>query len=142
LENIISSFDLNGKVTLVGQVGNVVDWYKKAEIFVLSSRYEGFPNVLLEAMSSGCACIAFNCETGPSDIVQHEHNGILVHNGDIDSLYKAIKMLIIDERKRNILSYNATKIIDFYSEEKIVSEWSNLFNEVILNKNGKTLEKL
>lgn len=56
------------RVYLPGRVGNVADWYTRAEIFALSSRYEGFPNVLIEAMASGCASIAFDCEIGRAHV--------------------------------------------------------------------------
>jgi glycosyltransferase involved in cell wall biosynthesis len=66
------------RILFPGRVGNVADWYSRADLFVLSSRYEGFPNVLLEAMASGVACLAFDCPTGPSELIADGDNGCLL----------------------------------------------------------------
>lgn len=66
------------RILFPGRIGNVADWYERADLFVLSSRYEGFPNVLLEAMASGLACIALDCPTGPSDLIEDGVNGCLL----------------------------------------------------------------
>jgi glycosyltransferase involved in cell wall biosynthesis len=58
--------------------GNIGDWYARATVFALPSRYEGFPNVLLEAMAAGCACVAADCLTGPADLIRPGENGLLL----------------------------------------------------------------
>ena len=69
---------LRDRLHFPGQVGNLQQWYERAELFVLSSRYEGFPNVLLEAMASGCCCIASDCPQGPAELIQDSVNGRLI----------------------------------------------------------------
>ena len=68
----------SSRLILPGNVGNVGDWYKASDLFVLPSRFEGYPNVLLEAMASGLACLAVDCPTGPSDLIDSGVNGWLV----------------------------------------------------------------
>ena len=70
--------DLQERLLLPGVSGSMESWYARANIFVLPSRYEGFPNVLLEAMAAGCACIASDCLTGPADLIRHGENGLLL----------------------------------------------------------------
>ena len=68
----------SSRLILPGKVGNVGDWYEASALFALSSRFEGYPNVLLEAMASGLPCLAVDCPTGPSDLIDPGWNGWLV----------------------------------------------------------------
>src|SRR5690606_39044097 len=87
LEEQVEQLELTDRVSLPGRVGNVADWYASADLYVLSSRVEGLSNTLLEAMASGLAPVAFDCETGPREIIRSEIDGVLVHNTeDCDAL--------------------------------------------------------
>ena len=68
----------SSRLILPGKVGNVGDWYEASALFALSSRFEGYPNVLLEAMAAGLPCLAVDCPTGPSDLIDPGLNGWLV----------------------------------------------------------------
>ena len=69
---------LRERIIMPSRVGNPADWYQRADLFVLSSRYEGSPNVLLEAMASGCPCLALDCPTGPREVIRPGENGWLM----------------------------------------------------------------
>lgn len=103
-----------------GPVGNVADWYAAADLFVLSSRYEGFPNVLLEAMASGCACLACACPTGPDEIISHGHDGwLLPAQADPDQLAGGLRVLMVDEELRLRLGQNGRAVIDRFAEAQV-----------------------
>lgn len=132
-ENYIHEKRLNDRIILPGRAGNVGHWYDLAEIFVLSSRYEGFPNVLLEAMAAGCACISFDCKTGPAEMIKHGENGILVPEDDIAELSNQLRFLIENEMVRNEISKNAKDVRNRFSEKNIMTKWKTAV-ESILNK--------
>jgi glycosyltransferase involved in cell wall biosynthesis len=126
LENKIKTLSLERNVFLPGRVGNLEDWYKTADIYVLPSRYEGFPNTLIEAMSYGLPSIATNCETGPSDIIDHEKNGILISNSNMNNLPEKIETLLLSNEKRKKIGLEASKISETLSLERITSQWADL----------------
>ncbi len=99
--------------------------YNEASFFVLTSRNECFPMTLLEAMSHGLPCIAFDCETGPRHIIQNGINGNLVMLEDTNEMVKAINGLINDPVKRKIMSENAIGTVKEFSAEKIYDLWEN-----------------
>jgi glycosyltransferase involved in cell wall biosynthesis len=87
----------SSRLVLPGNVGNVGDWYRASDLFVLASRFEGYPNVLLEAMASGLACLAVDCPTGPSDLIDPDVNGWLVSEQVASSdLEQALRLALED----------------------------------------------
>ncbi|KLP56117.1 hypothetical protein ABR39_07850 [Enterobacter genomosp. O] len=108
---------------------NIHEYYSSAEIFVLSSRFEGLGMVLLEALSSGLACISFDCPAGPKSIITSD-NGLLVPTGDTIKLSKAISFLINNEEERKRLKNNATASIDKFKESNVIAKWRELLNEI------------
>ena len=136
LQKQIDELNLNDRVKIPGCAGNMSDWYCRSDIFVLSSRYEGFPNVLLEAMANGCSCISFDCDTGPSEIIINEQNGLLIPPEDIDALTEAMERLVKDEELRAHIAANAIKVRENFSEHRIMDMWVQFFEEVLRSKSG------
>ena len=114
------------RIRALGEVGNAGAWYDAAEIFVLSSRFEGFPNVLVEAMAHGCASVAFACPTGPAEIINDKDTGLLVPNGDISALSIAIRGLMQDAEARGRLGDRAKGVLSRYSEDAVFALWSKV----------------
>jgi len=127
LNEKIKSKKLENKVFIKDKTENIGSWYKIADIFVLSSRVEGFPNVLIEAMAYGCPVISFDCPTGPRDIIENGINGELVYKIDSDSLAMAMKKLMENEDLRKSYSKEAIKIREKFSVENIAKNLENIF---------------
>ena len=114
------------KVQLVGRVDKVEDWLSQAGLFVQSSRIEGFPNALLEAMGMGLAVISTNCRSGPSEIIQDGVNGRLVPTESVLELADTMIELIGDSNKRQAIGKSALEVNKHYAEEKILEKWKGL----------------
>ena len=94
------------------------------EFFLLSSVLEGFPNVLSEAMAHRLACISFDCDTGPRDMIEHGANGLLVDPSEKEfGLVNAMRSLLADQNLRAKLANNAIYVRDRYAESSIMREW-------------------
>jgi glycosyltransferase involved in cell wall biosynthesis len=78
LRGLLGEASLQERLVMPGPAGNIGDWYERASVFALPSRYEGFPNVLLEAMAAGCACVAADCSTGPAELIRPGIDGVLL----------------------------------------------------------------
>lgn len=124
---LINFFQLSRNVKLKGVKRNILNVYKKYDIYILSSRFEGFPNSLLEALSSGLACISSDCDYGPKDIIRNNKNGILFKNNNYSDLHKKLKYLINNKKVINLYGKQAKK--DFrsknYNEDKI-TKWKKI----------------
>lgn len=130
LQRQIEAQGLAGQVILAGRVGNLSDWYRSAHLLVMSSRHEGFPNALVEAMAHGLPAVSFDCEAGPRNIIRHEVDGLLVPPGDIAKLASAIELLIGDSDMRDRYAARAVEVRERFSEARIQDSWHQLFNEV------------
>ncbi|KAA1246948.1 glycosyltransferase family 4 protein [Aquimarina sp. RZ0] len=131
IKELVNKNEINDQVEFVGFTNNVSDYMKSSEIFILSSRYEGLPMVLLEAMSQGMACVAYDCKTGPSDIINANVNGLLVEDQDINKMQVALRKLISDKELRNNLRNNSIKITEKYSLELIGNKWEEAISGIL-----------
>lgn len=111
-------------------VKNIEDKYEQASIYAMSSRFEGFGMVLIEAMSYGLPCVSFDCPYGPSDIITDYKDGILIENGNIQSFADAIIKLIENQSLRQDMGENAQVKAQNYVPEKIMQKWDALFKSL------------
>ncbi|KZR62283.1 glycosyltransferase [Prochlorococcus sp. MIT 1303] len=110
--------DLVDRIHLPGRVGNMADWYDRATLFVLASRYEGFPNVLLEAMAAGCCCVAADCPQGPSELITSDHDGILIPAERPDAFWvDQLDAMLIDSDLRQRLGREAQAVRQRFASE-------------------------
>ena len=134
LQEQIERLDLLDKVELLGRKNDIEKYYYEAGVFILSSRMEGYPNALVEAMACGCPCISFDCKTGPSIIIKNNINGILIENENIDELSKAMNELSSSEENRQKLSQKALEIRENLNIKKISEKWKFLFRRENIGK--------
>ena len=123
------NFGITDRVHFPGSVGNMSEWYERADLFVLSSIVERFPNALLEAMTYGLPCISFDCDTGPRDMIQDGDNGILVNPKDKElGLSKAMNIIISNKKFRRKIANNSILLREKYSVNNIIQIWNNILN--------------
>ena len=134
LMNIAKDNFVDSQTEFVGFCKNIVDYYKKSAIFVLSSRYEGFGMVLIEAMSQGCACVACDYKGRQREIITNDSQGVICLPEDISAMSKALQRLIDDEKDRNIMQKNAIERSKFYDLSNIMDRWDDIFKKVGLKK--------
>jgi glycosyltransferase involved in cell wall biosynthesis len=130
----------NLPIYLPGVVGNLSQWYRRADLFALSSSVEGFPNSLLEALDHGCPVVATNCNAGPADLVQYGINGYLVPSTDVElgvdvqvepkqselSLITALRTLMSDAALRQQFAANAHQSVQHLEQAQVLSAWQAL----------------
>ncbi len=104
---------------------------RRSQLFVLSSRYEGMPNVLIEAMASAVPCISFDCPAGPAEVISHARSGLLVPPQDVASLAAAMDRLMGDPELRRRLGSAAQESIGRWSLESIVGRWNALLTSIL-----------
>jgi GalNAc-alpha-(1->4)-GalNAc-alpha-(1->3)-diNAcBac-PP-undecaprenol alpha-1,4-N-acetyl-D-galactosaminyltransferase len=129
LTEAISQHGLDERVLLPGWIESPWPSFPASSIVVLPSRYEGFPNVLLEAMSRSLPVIAFNCESGPSEIIRPNVDGLLVDEGDVAGLAAAMQSLANDSDLRASLAASATSVNDRFSPERIFAQWETVLDD-------------
>ncbi|HIF9523260.1 TPA: glycosyltransferase [Photobacterium damselae] len=111
------------RVTFHGKVSNIEEYLSKAKIFVMTSYVEGFPMVLLEAMSSGLPCIAYDIKTGPKEIIINTENGYLINDDDEVEFINAVLRLTNDDLKIKKMSLAANKSIMRFETESVINKW-------------------
>jgi glycosyltransferase involved in cell wall biosynthesis len=138
IEGLIKKHDvLKGRVHLPGIVGNIGDWYANADLFVLSSRYEGFPKTVLETLASGCPVVSFDCNAGPSDIIRDGVDGLLVPPENVQALTETLAKMINNSELRKRFSERAIEARDRFSIDRVGSMWVNLFIEEVSKRRIK-----
>ncbi|MGL4533667.1 MAG: glycosyltransferase family 4 protein [Fusobacteriaceae bacterium] len=130
LQNKIDKNELKNSFILKGSTKRIIEKYQESSIYVMTSRYEGMPMVLIEAMSLGLPVISFDCLSGPRDIIKHGEDGYLIKNGDNEEFTKRLLELMNDFEKRKNIGINAKKNTWRFSEDTIMQQWKNLFENL------------
>jgi len=136
LTRAVAAHGLADRITLPGFDEHVREAMRRADMFVLPSLVEGFPNALLEAMAEGMACVSFDCETGPRELITHGENGWLVPTGDTRSLTTALETLMQDDALRAELGARAREVCDVYSMTEVIGKWNALLSVVTAARSG------
>jgi glycosyltransferase involved in cell wall biosynthesis len=129
LEVLCAHLGVAGRVQLPGLTERPGQWVQEADIFVLSSRYESFGNVITEAMVAGLPVIAFECPWGPGEILRDGEDGLLVPPEDVGALAAAIRRLILDADLRRRLGEAAARNVRRFARDAVIAQWDALVAE-------------
>lgn len=130
LQQMIDERGLGECVKLNAPTKEIGKEYAESSMLVMSSHYEGFPMVMIEAMACGLPAVCFDFKCGPRDIITEGENGLIVPDGDIEGLAKALIRLMKDDELRKKMGENAKRVVETYSEEKVMAKWLDLFEEI------------
>ncbi len=132
---IADNFGVVDRIHFLGKRTDIKDVYQKHSLLLLSSRTEGFPMVVTEAMSQGLPCVSF--ERLSYSIIINDIDGMLVNNLDVAEMSVAVKRLLDDDKRRFSLGKEARKNIERFSSSSIARKWESLFHELIVKRNEK-----
>lgn len=126
LEALVRGLDLADRVWLPGTVREIGPVLRQCRLFALTSRYEGFPNALCEAMACGLPAVSFDCPTGPAEIIRHGVDGLLVPDGDTAALEGALERLLGSEEERRRLAAHAPDVVARFDAGQVLAAWERL----------------
>lgn len=130
LNGIIQENNLGNCVTVNAPVSDIAAQYTSSSLLAMSSNYEGFPMVMIEAMSCGLPVVTFDYKCGPRDIITPEVNGLIVPNGDIQAFADALVRVMTHTEMRRDMGRAALAVTERYSLETVMKSWNNLFEKL------------
>lgn len=131
LKRLCQEYHVDGSVEFLGFRTDIDHLMQEASVFVLSSRYEGFGLVLIEAMSQGCACVAADYKGRQREIIGDESNGMLCPTEDAGSLAEKMQYLILHPEERMCIQRNAAERSKVFATERIIDRWDNYLQNVM-----------
>ncbi|MDB5763092.1 MAG: glycosyl transferase [Herminiimonas sp.] len=131
METAIHAGGLENRVFLPGRVGNVARWYERADLYAMTSRQEGFPNALVEALAHGLPAVSVDCDAGPRDIIRSEIDGLLVPRDDEAALEAALERTMGDPAMIDRFAARAAEARERFSFDRISRMWEILFEQGI-----------
>lgn len=129
-QQMAKELNIESNVHFHEPVKDIIEKYQNASLCLMTSRFEGFGMVLLEAMTCGLPCVAFDCPCGPRSLVFHNENGFLIENHDIGAFAESVIQFINDDDLRKRLGKNAVLSVQKYNLEEIMGQWNKLFFEI------------
>ena len=130
LEGEIRTRGLEGRLILEGNVANVGSYLQRSGIYVMTSRWEGFPLCLLEAKAYGLPCVAFDVPTGPAELISEGINGFLIPAFDVEEMAEKVERLMEDEALRERFSGIAGLGTERYRGPYILSQWNKVIDQL------------
>lgn len=118
-------------IEFLGFRTDIRDLMEKSSIFVLTSRVEGLPMALIEAMDAGACCVSFDVVTGPSEIIRHNQDGLIVKNQSVEDMASVLEKVMGNKEEADRLRSNAPYSVQRFETKYIVAKWYELINEVI-----------
>lgn len=131
LETLATELKIDQSVHFYEPEKDIASQYLNSSIYVLSSRFEGFGMVLIEAMACGVPCVSYDCPFGPSDIIAHNQDGIIVENGNEIAFADAILTLIEKEELRRSMGTLAKENVKRFLPENVMQQWDQLFKSIV-----------
>lgn len=131
LQGMIDERGLAATMHLCRPTTQIGDEYARSSLLAMSSHYEGFPMVMIEAMASALPVVSFDYKCGPKDIIRPGENGLLVRDGDEEGLAQALMTLMEDDALRKRMSQRAREVVKEYSEEAVMARWMRLFTSIV-----------
>jgi N-acetylgalactosamine-N,N'-diacetylbacillosaminyl-diphospho-undecaprenol 4-alpha-N-acetylgalactosaminyltransferase len=128
LKALVKQKNIEEKVHFLGYQNNPYKYLRNAKFFVLSSQNEGLPNVILEALACETPVVSFDCLSGPSEMISHKQNGLLVENQNVQKLTQAMNLFVEDEKLYTTCKENALQSISPFSIEIIGKQWLDLID--------------
>ena len=119
------------RVTWAGWTDNIAEALQTASIFILTSRFEGCPNSLIEAMSQGCVCVGTNCDGGIKEIINDGINGLIIQKENVDDTAQKLQTLINDEQLRRELSSGAIEKAKQFDKKVFFERWDKLIDNIV-----------
>lgn len=126
----IKDLGIEKSAAINAPTNDIADEYSRSSILAMSSHFEGFPMVMIEAMSAGLPVATFDFKCGPRDIITDGVNGLIVEEGNVKALADALLCLMADDDMRRNMGREAMKVSERYSEERVMSLWMKLFEEL------------
>ena len=136
LRSLIDELGVTTQVRLMGHTDDLPAAFDDAAFFASASRAEGFPMVMLEAMSKGLPLVSFDCPRGPRDIIRHGHNGLLVPDNDIAGLTVALETMVTDDDQRRSMGAQALADAEQFVVARIAESWESLFEDLCRHRLG------
>lgn len=131
LQSMIAEAGVENSVIMQGNTNEIEKRYRSAEIFALPSRVEGFPLVLVEAMSQGCACVSFSMQGAVLEIINNGEDGLIVEDGNLEEFSAKLEQLISDAELRQQYSTNAKENVSRFSIASFTDKWEMLIARVL-----------
>ena len=134
LNDMIEKKGLSASAAVNAPTADIAAEYAASSILAMTSHYEGFPMVMVEAMSAGLPVVTFGYKCGPRDIVTPGTDGIIVPDGDTAAFVDALLRLMADDSLRQRMGQAATGVVDRYSEARVMGQWMSLFENITRNE--------